>query len=65
MTENEDKQAKEPSEGRLRYLARYGAGKPQILQAKGRVVAIYFARGFVEIDKETFDAIAREMKGLT
>lgn len=47
--------AKEPSEGRLRFMARYGGAKLVICQIKGqRIIEIYERRGFEEITRAEF-----------
>ena len=48
----------------IRYMASYGGKKTLFVQIKGqRIIDIYKARGFVEIDKSTFEQLVQEMKG--
>lgn len=53
--------AKETRKQVLRYVARYGGIKTLVCAVYGqRIVEIYLRRGFVEIDKETFNRIKAE-----
>lgn len=57
-------ETKERSKWRIHFMARYVNEKPQILQLAGKkYMEIYLRRNFVEIDKETFDRLAKELRG--
>lgn len=54
---------KERSKGALCFMAHYGGAKTLVCQVKGhRIVEIYEARGFVEVNKAEYQRIVKAMK---
>lgn len=54
---------KERSKGRLCYMANYMTAAPHVCQVKGeRIVKIYKARGFVEVDKAEYERLVTMIK---
>lgn len=63
VNEDASQEPKELSEGRLRYMARYGGVKLVICQIKGqRIIEIYQGRGFEEINREEFKRLVPIVK---